>query len=476
MGLKNWVDKYVKNTFIPHIKSEYKKRISNATELIDSFKSRDKTKRAYRKDEELRPLLNSVVEMNKCLNELYKDIQAIPDPIYVTEFHQIISEILNKFLNTCKQKVQYALEKTETWELMKNEKFRLFVMTDPRYRKIIYDAKNSPRKTSTAVRTNIFQPTSFEEGKSRKTAQSMAIDDVEEQAKYDEMEFQNETAAYEGKRISDPAQDLNVEHLQKDQNLLGLLANIHDSLYWLVTNIYRLGRSKENKDEKDEKKEDDWRMKLQTTKLPNINVDIHRFAEEFRRLADLCLLSLRSEIRLFIFCYLDFMRAVPYVYDTDYDKEPDTFVSDITKYLAQTQETLTCCLPREKVMYLFAGLPDLITRIFMNSLSKLKGINKHGIAKIKRNTFALQQTFTNMNIPISEENFDRVRKYYALLDGKVKDLINQLAHQIAERANIFSLEEFTKIIAFLSPNKKVHPQTLKILTGLYVGDTSIKLT
>jgi hypothetical protein len=67
------VDNFVKDTFLPHIK--YKWRVQNATEGTDSFKPREKSKQLYHSVTE-RSLLNSAVEINKCLNELYMDVHS----------------------------------------------------------------------------------------------------------------------------------------------------------------------------------------------------------------------------------------------------------------------------------------------------------------------------------------------------------------------------------------------------------------
>jgi hypothetical protein len=62
----------------------------------------------------------------------------------------------------------------------------------------------------------------------------ISLDEVEEQTKQDELEKQHELPAYEGKRISDPQQDLDFNnHLfpkSSFNDALALLANIHDSL------------------------------------------------------------------------------------------------------------------------------------------------------------------------------------------------------------------------------------------------------
>jgi len=248
-GLKNWVDGFVKNDFLPHIKTEYKKCVQNATEGADSFKPREKSKQIYRSGID-HPLLNSTVEINKCLNELYLDVLAMPDPHYVTEFHQTMCDILTKYSNTCKNKIQTLLEKTETWSLLKIEKYKQFIMTNPHYRQIVYDTNIT---TSAGLRINIFQPNypqdqAVTKNISRtKGSTNPMSDETREQPEYNNLEKQQEAPAYEGKRISDPQQDLDENnHLfprTTFHDALALLANIHDSLSWLVRNIHELGKT-----------------------------------------------------------------------------------------------------------------------------------------------------------------------------------------------------------------------------------------
>eukprot|EP01124_Arcella_intermedia_P034032 TRINITY_DN8347_c0_g1_i1.p1 TRINITY_DN8347_c0_g1~~TRINITY_DN8347_c0_g1_i1.p1 ORF type:complete len:981 (-),score=273.25 TRINITY_DN8347_c0_g1_i1:18-2960(-) len=482
--LKNWVDNFVKNVFLPHIKTAYKERQAHFNEGIQSSQPQ-KSKQVYQSGAE-RPLLNSAIEINKCLIELYNDVISMPEPHYVTEFHQIMSELLSNYLTACKTRINSLLEKTETGALLKNEKFKQFVMTDPRYRQIVYDTNFA---VSAIPRTNIFQSYQQDMGKASSRGKVTMVDD-EDKDKYDEQEKVQEAPAYDGKRISDPTQDLQQNiHLFPKQDLshnLTILATMHDSLSWLVKNLHELGKPKSSKKGDDVKDSNlqsaPYKSKVQQTlltKVPNINVDMRRYAEELRRLADIALLAIRIELRLWTFCYLDLMRGVQYVYVPDVNNDrADVFVTDLNKYLSQAYETLSCYLPTEKVRYIFADLPSLTAQILFNSLHKIQDgkIDKYGISRMKKNTFAFQTIFHNMNILDTDyKEFEKVRKFYSLLEMKQQDLLAQVQKDIAERSTAFSLEEIIKILQFLSPNKKLAAPTLNYLQTLYSTTTTTKI-
>jgi len=79
-----------------------------------------------------------------------------------------------------------------------------------------------------------------------------------------------------------------------------------------------------------------------------------------------------------------------------------------------------------------------------------------------------------MNVLTSEDEFERVRKFYGLLEMKPQDILSQVQKDIAENSNAFSLEEIKKVLEFLSPNKKLQSLTAKYLEGLYTTSTKIQ--
>jgi hypothetical protein len=124
-------------------------------------------------------------------------------------------------------------------------------------------------------------------------------------------------------------------------------------------------------------------------------------------------------------------------------KEADKCVQDFNTDLRDTFDIFYTCLPSSRLKYdtidshvfnllliiiiifsplppcryIYGGLPRLLSNILISALSRLEGINKNGVQKMIRNVFALQQNLTNY-IPFDQEPFDRVRRFYELLNMK----------------------------------------------------------
>lgn len=87
-------------------------------------------------------------------------------------------------------------------------------------------------------------------------------------------------------------------------------------------------------------------------------------------------------------------------------------------------------LPPIKTRFLFDRLAALIARLLIKGLGSIKGINKNGVFKMFRNVFALQQNLTNI-IVRKEQHFDRVRKYYDLLNLSEEELLAAISDTIS---------------------------------------------
>lgn len=127
--------------------------------------------------------------------------------------------------------------------------------------------------------------------------------------------------------------------------------------------------------------------------------------------------------------------------------------------------------------YLFGALPALVARLFVLALAKMSAVNVHGVSKLKRDTFFLAQTFQNIiDMPESiDAHFERVRRYYDLLALPLDALLAALASSVAERSNIFTLEEVSALVAFQSPQRTLAPATLAYLRNLF-SDTYVVAT
>lgn len=130
-------------------------------------------------------------------------------------------------------------------------------------------------------------------------------------------------------------------------------------------------------------------------------------------------------------------------------------------------------LPPLKTRFLFDRLAPLIARLLIKGLGSIKGINKNGVFKMFRNVFALQQNLTNI-IVRKEQHFDRVRKYYDLLNLTEEELQSHLSEIISPansnsnvlgftignvtptfKSSLFSADEYRVILDVQKFNKRI---------------------
>jgi len=96
------------------------------------------------------------------------------------------------------------------------------------------------------------------------------------------------------------------------------------------------------------------------------------------------------------------------------------------------------------------------------------------VTKMVRNVFALQQNLTNI-ITFNQEPFDRVRRYYELLNLSVdvrfgsfpsvyigltvfigvQEVFQRISEHIADPVKLFTMHEYRIILELLSPTKKL---------------------
>jgi hypothetical protein len=150
-------------------------------------------------------------------------------------------------------------------------------------------------------------------------------------------------------------------------------------------------------------------------------------------------------------------------------QEPDVFISELNTSLSSVEETMAHHLPPLKTRFLFDRLAPLIARLLIKGLASIKGINKNGVFKMFRNVFALQQNLTNI-IVRKEQHFDRVRKYYDLLNLSEEELQAHLSDIISQpttgvggpmskspSSSLFSADEYRVIVEVQKFNKRLSP-------------------
>jgi len=224
--------------------------------------------------------------------------------------------------------------------------------------------------------------------------------------------------------------------VSKDQILIGssrlqLLANIHISLDWLVSEISKL------------RLEDDESI---TSRSQSEALYIGNYFEgvlsQYRALSKTCINILRLEVRTRCLYFLDHaVKQGNYVPDTE-AVEPDSHIVALNKDLLQLEEIMAENMPNSRLNFLFGGLPLFLTRTICRNAKNIAAINRNGIMKMSRNLFALQQNLAQINATHEsntshDSHLDMARHFYNLLNFETDNLIAQ----IEELGEMLSLEE-----------------------------------
>jgi len=251
---------------------------------------------------------------------------------------------------------------------------------------------------------------------------------------------------------------------------LGTLAAIHSSLLWLTNKIERLGDNPTHSlqgehislERKEKHEEEDKNDPEFSKELPKLSEKLSKLLQSFRSLSEKCLLTLKIEVFIRCCYFLDFVRSCPYHLDAE-QKQPDPFILELNRDLTVAFEVLSQFLPFSKLRYIFGRIPYLMSYLLIQSLSKIKAINRFGALKMRRNVLTLQQNFSGL-IPCDETPFERARKYYDLVTGSIEGVFQHINEHLSDHTKLFSFEEYHKILEVLSPNHTVsnaHLQQLR---------------
>jgi hypothetical protein len=216
---------------------------------------------------------------------------------------------------------------------------------------------------------------------------------------------------------------------------------------------------------------------------------LKKFYEDFADLADRCLFTLKIDMRArCMFSIKEQLEKGASFFLEEVPSEPDDFVVHLNRDLQRVHEQLLPVLPAAPAgnLFLVAGLAELVCSVFRSAVRNMEApqvtnaparplsvvhakevthfgarFNQHGLQKIERDIFALQQnliamTGATMGLfggcslpggPSTESGlatpFDRLRQYYKLLEiADPQELFNMISEQGPE----FSMEEYKAIL------------------------------
>ena len=207
-------------------------------------------------------------------------------------------------------------------------------------------------------------------------------------------------------------------------NYIEMIAHLHESCDWLIIQLKYIVNSLE--------------QMVKNPKSLNNSLSASELNRLFKQLEDLdkwrgdTLLLLYLETRVHCFYHmLNFIKIENNTsYSGDIDTDPDESVLNMNRDLHRIYEHLSKSLQESKVNYVFDGLGFMIASIFIRAIKNFKKISSHGIAKMCRNIFHVEQNLSAIRMK-SDPHLMKAHRFYELLYKKPEELLNHLMeHEI----------------------------------------------
>lgn len=218
-------------------------------------------------------------------------------------------------------------------------------------------------------------------------------------------------------------------------NYIEMIAHLHESCDWLIIQLKFVVNSLE--------------QMIKNPKSLNNSLSIGELNRLVKQLDDLdkwrgdTLLLLYLETRVHCFYHLlNFIKQENITsYSGDVDTDPDEPVLNMNRDLHRIYEHLSRSLQESKVNYVFDALGFMIATIFIRAIKNFKKISSHGIAKMCRNIFHVEQNLSAIRTK-SDPHLMKAHRFYELLYKKPEELLNHLIEHEAE----FQLSDYINLL------------------------------
>ncbi|KAH9499232.1 Exocyst complex component 4 [Bulinus truncatus] len=418
-ALQEFITDFVQNAFLGQVHARVSENIEAATrveEEEDGHKCFDALRNII--DEKTRrelgvprPLLQSTVTVDSSIQELQDLMHHLPN--YADQFLNMICNVLRDYKDKCNSAyrdiVQHGSDEKRIISSMwaKDEDISRFLRSLPSWRSL------QPRQGKELDHTIC----SDEEIRALNSKEAVIL-------------------------ISNLSTDESLipqQEIITDVTQMRTVANVHESLEWFADRLDLFAASLTPQNNLNPLQEE------LPTELPPISEktlqSLKLLVQEFKDLAEICLLLLHLEVRVHCFYYL-----LPVAKQSNYagpidDLDPDSNVLKLNKDLSSMEEMMTQSLQPKKFKYIFESLGYLVASILINSVQFLNKMNENGIKKMCRNILAIQQNLTNITLT-RESDLDRARHFYELLYLNPDEVLNS----VAEKGPQFTLAEYEELI------------------------------
>ncbi|KAK7110453.1 hypothetical protein V1264_014325 [Littorina saxatilis] len=414
-SLQEFITDFVQNAFLGQVHKRVSESIDVATRGFDALRNviDEKVRRELGVP---RPLLQSTVTVDESIGELQELMMALPD--YADQFLTMVCNVLREYRDKChsayRDIVQHGADDRRVISAMwaKDEDISRFLRSLPSWRTL--------------------QPTA-----DGKELDGTVCSEQEMRA------LNSKEAVILITNLSTDETLIPQQEIITDVTQMRTVANVHESLEWFASRLDQMTDSLAecSGNQPSDNKEADQLPADTVPVSPKTLESLRSLVQDFRDLAEVCLLLLHLEVRVHCFYYL-----LPVTKQSNYagpidDLDPDSNVLKLNKDLSSMEEVLSQSLQPKKFKYIFETLGYLVSSILISCVQFLKKINENGIKKMCRNILAIQQNLTNITLT-RETDLDRARQFYELLYLSPDDVLNG----IAEKGPHFTGTEYTYLI------------------------------
>ncbi|OLL25104.1 putative exocyst complex component sec8 [Neolecta irregularis DAH-3] len=160
----------------------------------------------------------------------------------------------------------------------------------------------------------------------------------------------------------------------------------------------------------------------------------------YQQLAETCLFTIRSEIRIHVLYYLSLVMGNGTLVIVQEDTGvPDPFVIELNSDLASCLDQTAITLPPRENRFVHLGIGRLIDHILMRNYGKIRQVYRPGISMLQRDARTLEQNLKGL-VNLQNANLYRALEYLALLKVDPEELLRLVKEHKVEKFNCEQLK------------------------------------
>ncbi|KAI0216777.1 exocyst subunit [Massospora cicadina] len=418
LGTESFLHDFFTSSFLPQMELKAQQHLKLATAGPQAFQISTQLVSGHG-----RPLLNCVGELGSLVRNLCATLQSLP--FQREEYIRIIESILRAFLEKCEGCFK-GITNGQMAEESRAVVSSLWAQS-PELRSL-FDAHPYMRRPSSlnprAAPVNVGSQCQY--GSYFATEDNYATF-----GQLNEREMEIEIQLKQKR-------SLHTSELLFDSKKLSLLATLSHSLKWFAAQVNLMIGTSQSCSSSQTDVFDPFSSELAqvprgSSILSKVEMTSHfdSLLGKFNRLADLCLITLRIELRCHTMYYLDLaVREGNYYLPPTAPLSPDAYVVALNSDLAICEESLHDHLTPEDLRFVFDMLASFMARVLISAdnVRNLGRMSRRGLTKMQLNLAALQQSLTSLGF-FEDVGLAHAHAFYALYDLDLETFAERARNQ-----------------------------------------------